>query len=370
MAETAFGALSAAQKKVWAVKVTIAGRDANFWMANGFIGANTNDVSTPVNRITELTQTERGDRAVMQLVSDLAKDGTAGDGMLEGNEEAMEQDAQEIIVDQLRHGVKSRGKMDEQRTVIRFRSNARSQLGHWQGDRTDELMFLTASGRSYGLTVGGAARVDTAFQKLAFASSVVAASSERIVYAGSASSEASLTANDKMTWDLVVQMRTKAKRQRIKAIRSGGREYYVLVLSTEQMRDLSQDNTYKTLTAEAHVRGSKNPLFNNAKKVIEGVVLYDHNKIFSTLDLESGSKWGASGTVEGAQALMLGAQALGYATIGNAYWGESDRTDYGNRPGIAYGRIFGMLKPQYIHRYATTKQDFGIMSLKTAAAAA
>ena len=38
MTQTNFGALSDAQKKVWATKITVAGRDQNFWMSNGFVG--------------------------------------------------------------------------------------------------------------------------------------------------------------------------------------------------------------------------------------------------------------------------------------------------------------------------------------------
>ena len=45
----------------------------------------------------------------MQLVLDLQNDGVVGDNELEGNEEAMVNDAQTITIDQLRHGVKSKG---------------------------------------------------------------------------------------------------------------------------------------------------------------------------------------------------------------------------------------------------------------------
>jgi hypothetical protein len=67
---------------------------------------------------------------------------------------------------------------------------------------------------------------------------------------------------------------------------------------------------------------------------------------------------------------MLGAQALGLAMIGNAEWEESDNTDYKNRPGIAYGRMVGLLKPQFKSIYdSNNREDFGIIHLKTAAAA-
>ena len=73
--------------------------------------------------------------------------------------------------------------------------------------------------------------------------------------------------------------------------------------------------------------------------------------------------------MDGAQALLLGAQALGYAKVNATEWSESDITDYGNRPGIGYGAKFGLLKPQFkSNASATAKEDYGIISIKTAAA--
>jgi hypothetical protein len=71
MAVTAFGALSVQKKIAWATAVSQAGRDKNFFMSNGFVGKNTEDMSTPIHRVTELTPTERGTAAVLPLVADL-----------------------------------------------------------------------------------------------------------------------------------------------------------------------------------------------------------------------------------------------------------------------------------------------------------
>src|SRR5713101_4282999 len=145
MAATAFGALSTAQKKVWATEVTIAGRDQNFWMSNGFVGKNTADMSRPVQRITELTETEGGKFAIMQLVAELQNDGVVGDNQLTGNEESLINDSIQIQLDQIRHGVRSRGAMAEQETVLRFRTLAKDKLAFWLANTIDELMFLTAA---------------------------------------------------------------------------------------------------------------------------------------------------------------------------------------------------------------------------------
>lgn len=370
--QTDFGSLTSLQKKVWSAKVAKQGRDESFWLTNGFVGANTEDTNKPVNRITELTETERGTEAVMPLVADLTGGGVVGDNQLEGNEEGLVADAQTIRIDQLRNGVRSRGRMSEQKTVLRFRVQGKDALAFWLADTIDELLFLTIAGRAYTLNTDGSTRGASQLPQLKFASDVVAASTNRIMYGGSATSEATIAAADKVTWDLVVQAKAFAKRKRIRPVRAGGRNYYILVLSTEQMRDLEQNSDYKTLHAQALPRGLNNPLFTNAKKIISDVVIYDHQKVFNTLGLASGSRWGSGSTVHGAQAMLLGAQALGFAQLGNKGdgWAEGDKTDYGNRPAIGIGRIIGALKPQYKSRHdANSVEDYGCVTIKTAAAA-
>lgn len=371
MAYTAFGSLSLAQKRVWANQVSKAGRDANFWMSNGFVGSNTADMTRPVQRITDLTKTERGNVAIMQLVGDLRGDGIVGDNELSGNEEALMNDAIELRIDQLRNGVRSKGKMSEQETTIRFRAVARDTLAFWLADTMDELMFLTVAGRAYTLKTDGSTRSASQLPSLSFAADVAAPTSNRIVYAGAATSTATLTASDKMSWNLIVKSLAYAKRKRLRPIRSGGKMWYAIVMSTEQMRDLKLDPAYQVNVGRAGKQGSDNPLFTNATAAVDGAILYEHQKVCSTLGASSGSKFGAGGLIDGAQAQLLGAQALGLATIGEADWEEADVNDYRNRPGVAYGRIFGMMKPQFKFSNIdeTTREDFGTVSIYTAAAA-
>ncbi|CAB4144136.1 hypothetical protein UFOVP469_14 [uncultured Caudovirales phage] len=366
MATTDFGALSAAKKKVWAMDIARAGRETNFLFANGFASTGGN---TPVQYIRELTKTDRGEECIMQLVPDLVEDGIAGDRTLTGNEESMYGDAQRIIIDQLRHGVKSKGRMSEQRTIIRFREQARDKLGYWSGRIVDEMAFLTIAGIAYTKKLDGATRTSSTLPSLSFAADVVAPSSGRIMYAGTATSTATLTTSDKMTWNLAIEAQALAKRNLLKPIRSGGKDHYILALTTEQTRDLKVDSTYQTNVGRAAERGRNNPLFTNAIAVIDGIIIHEHNRVPTTLGLASSSKWGSGGTVDGGQALLLGAQALGYANLGDPNYEEAEVNDYGNAPGIGVDMMMGMLKPQFVAPVEGTKQDFGVLSIYTAAAA-
>lgn len=368
MAATDFGALTVAQKRVWSGKLWQQFRNESFWMKNGFIGQ---DGNTPIQRITELTKTERGLECVMQLVNDLEGDGVVGDNKLEGNEEAMVNDAQIIRIDQLRNAVRSKGAMSEQATVIRFRDQGKDKLGFWLPDKIDEMMFLVAAGRPFTVKTDLSARsAGSQLPQLSYAADIVAPSTNRIKYAGSASSEGTLTTADKMSWEVCVRAKSFARRQGIRPIRSGGKEYYAMVMSTEQRRDLLLDTTYQTIVSRAAERGNTNPLFNNALAVVDGLILYEHRKVINTFGLANTFKWGSGGTVDGAQATLMGAGALGFATISEGEWNESDNTDYGNRPGISYGQIFGMLKPQFKPTgSAANREDYGVVAVKTAAAA-
>ena len=375
MATTDFGAASALRVKEWSLTVTMQGRDDSFWFSNGFVSASTADQNKPIQRVTELSKTKRGLECVMPMAMDIGADSAVvGDNLLDGNESAIDTDYQAIRVDQIRFATKSAGEMSEQSTVLNFRTQSKDKLAFALSDVTDELGFLTAAGRAYTLNTDGTTRGTSQLPSLTFAADVAAASTNRVIYAGSATSEATLTAADKMSWDLIIQAKAMAKRKRIRPIRMGGRSFYIMVMSTEQCRDLEQSPDYKTLQAQAMPRGLDNPLFTNAKKVVGDVVIHDHQKVFNTLGLSSGSRWGSGSTVHGAQAMLLGAQALGFAEITGdtgAGWRENPGSnDFGNRQSIGYGRKMGLLKPQYKSKYdANAREDFGILSVKTAAAA-
>lgn len=370
MATTDFGALNEARKRVWAAEIWQAGRDQSFWMSQGFVGKSDSDMNRPIQRVSKLSETERGLECVMQLVQDMQSDGVVGDNELDGAEESMINDSQTIRIDQLRHGVKSKGAMSEQATVIRFRATGKEKLTFWIADKLDELLFLTASGRAFTLKTDGSTRTSSQLPSLSFGADVVAASTNRIVFAGSATSEATLTTSDKMSWTVIVNAKTKAQRKKLRPIREGGKEYFAIVISSEQRRDLVLDATYQTIVRSAEKVGGTNPLFTGAIATVDGVIIHAHNKTFNTLGLSSGSKWGAASTVDGAQALCFGAQALGLAIMGNMFFEESDKTDYKNRPGIGVGRKIGMLKPQFKSiPDSNAREDFGVISVKTAAAA-
>ena len=116
MAVTNFAGLNSKQKIVGSRDVWSAARDQMF--VKKFLGTGPGAM---IQRITELTKTEKGEKVLMQLVADLVDDGVIGDDEREGNEEAMQSYAQTLNIDLITHSVRNKGKMSDQKTVIKFR---------------------------------------------------------------------------------------------------------------------------------------------------------------------------------------------------------------------------------------------------------
>ena len=363
MAQTNFGALSAAQKKVWSRDVWKMARNASF--INQFAGRGANSM---VQRITELTKTERGDRAVMQLIADLEDDGVAGDNTLEGNEEKIQNFTQEIVIDQLRHANRNKGKMSDQRTVINFREQSRDVLAYWLADRIDQMAFLSLTGLAYTSKNSMTSDTDvraTALSELAFSTAVTPTSNRYFNWDGASGTEALVTANtatlasadDKPSYKMIVQAKARAKEEYIRGVRGrAGDEVYHMFMTPTSMANLKLDSDFIANVRNAGVRGSKNPLFAGGEAfLVDGVWIHEFRHVYRNAD------WGAA-NAGGEAVLLCGAQALGLADLGAPEWNEK-MFDYDNQQGIEVGKILGMLKPQYHSIYSGQDEDFGVIRI-------
>ena len=153
MANTNFASLTSEQLTIWSSEVW---RDAiNMSFINQFAGSGSNAM---VQRISELTQSEKGARAVLTLLADMTGDGIVGDNTLEGNEEALRAFDIVVTIDQLRFANRLSGRMNDQKSVVNFREHSRDALAYAMADRMDQLAFLTLSGIGYNLKNNGALR--------------------------------------------------------------------------------------------------------------------------------------------------------------------------------------------------------------------
>lgn len=364
MAFTAFGALKPYQKRAWIREVMRHARQ-NLQM-NKYIGS---DGNSPIHRITELTKTSKGtDAAIVPLVKDLTGDGVAGDNQLEGREEALDDSWYETKMDQLRHAVSNKGRMDDQRSVINFRKEAKNNLGQWLGDRLEQMMILTASGIPYTRKLNGALRAaGSELANLEFASHATTPSTGRHRrVSGStiaAGDTASIAGTDKLNYESLVDLRAYCEETFLRPIRKGGKEYYILQTSPTGYAQLIKDPKINSAIINAMPRSEDNAFFSGSIVTVHGWVITSHRYTYNTTGLASSSKWGAGGTVDGIRSLVLGAQALSFVDIEQENW-EEETKDYKNRLGLSCGMITGIGKPSYENPYLDgATEDYGCLVL-------
>ena len=129
------------------------------------------------------------------------------------------------------------------------------------------------------------------------------------------------------------------------------------------MAKLKLDSTFMLNLRHAMPRGESNPLFSSSSVKIDDLVFHEFRHVPNTRTAAAGSKWGAAGNVDGCRVLFCGAQALGFADIGNPEWVEKG-FDYENQQGISTGKILGFKKPKFYTQYSGgTVEDFGVIAV-------
>ena len=380
MANSNFAALTSEQLTIWSRDFWRVARNMSF--INQFAGSGPNAM---VQRISELTQSEKGARAVITLLADMTGDGIVGDNTLEGNEEALR--AYDIVVqlDQLRFANRLAGRLADQKSVVNFREHSRDALAYAMADRIDQLGFLTMSGVSYALKNNGALRTTLNsgqnLSDLAFASDVTAPTTNRHrrwdatngLVVGDVTA---VVAADTISYNTIVSLKAYAKDQYIRGIRAAGNEeVFHLFVTPQVMADLKLDSDFLANVRNAGVRGPNNELFSGSSSLmVDGVMVHEFRHVFNTSGATSGAsgnagangyKWGADASIDGSACLFVGAQALAMADIALPEIVE-DSFDYGNQNGISIGKIFGFKKPKYNSDQAGAVEDFGIVRLDVA----
>lgn len=352
MATTNYGVNSPETVKLWSRKLF---REAlkRTW-AYKFMGTG----SDSVIQIAEDTSKGPGDRVRVTLRMLLSGAGISGDGTLEGNEEALTTYTDNVVVDQLRHAVRSGGKMTEQRIPFSVREEARMGLADWWADRIDTWAMNQLG--------GFAVQSDTRYTGM---NSATEPSSNNVVIWDDSShttetSVASASTSCAMQLTYIDNLIRKAKTNspQIRPIRAGGDDYYVLFLHPDQVRDLRTDATANRVTwydtQKAAMQGGRvenNPIFTGALGVYNGVILHESTRV---------PYGGSSTTITGVRrAIFAGAQAacMGFGRgfgAGRMSWTE-ELFDYRNQLGVSAGLIGGLKKTVF------NSQDFGSIVLVT-----
>jgi len=351
MSSTSYGVNANEAVKLWSKRLAREVRK-NTQMGK-FIGTGDNSL------IQERADTKKdaGDRIRITLRMQLDGDGVQGDSTLEGHEEALTTYTDDIYIDQLRHAVRSAGKMTEQRIPFSIREEARSGLTDWWATRYDMSIFNQLCGYT--------PQTDTRYTGN---QAVIAASSSRIVRQNAVADDETLGTSDKFTIDTIDEAVAVAKTATplIRPIRHQGEDLYVVFLHPWQVRDLrvAQSTGWFDIQ-KAKIQGGDaagNPIFDGSLGMWNKCILHESNYVTQGVNSSTGA---ADTTVR--RAVLAGAQSAAIAfgqgsSFESMSWHE-ELFDYGNQLGVKAGAIFGVKKTVF------NSVDFGTIIMPTYAAA-
>ena len=351
MALTEFGVNHALAVKRWSTSLAVEAAKKTYFKK--FIGS-------VITNLTDL-QKAAGDKITYGLRMKLRGAGVTGDSTLEGNEEALTYYSDAVLIDQLRHAVRSKGKMSEQRVPYSVRAHAREGLSTWWAERMDELLFVYLSGaRGVDTTL----TLPVGFTSFA-GNSLSAPDASHIQYANGLV-KATITSSDVLTLSEIDKLVEKAETvdPMIQPIMVDGEKTWVLIVHPYQATDLRTNTStgqWLDIQKAANSRGKSNPIFTGALGMYNGVVIHEHRNIVRFSD------YGAGGTLAAARALFLGEQAgaiaFGRGSDSGRYSWVEELFDFKNQLGVSAGAIFGVKKTTF------NSADFGVIALDTYAAA-
>jgi N4-gp56 family major capsid protein len=355
MATTDYGVNHPLAVKLWSKKLMQEALKETY--ASKFMGKG----SDSLIQIKDDTQKAAGDRITCGLRMQLTGAGIQGDSTLEGNEEALVTYSDNVFIDQLRHAVRSGGKMSEQRVPFSVREEARVGLQDWWSDRFDLWVFNQLTGNT--------GETDT---KKTGNQAITAATATTGLFAGNGhGTEASLTASTTNALQLKDIDRAVGKAKTatvpIRPVKHKGEDYYVLFVhpwAAYQLRTDTTTNNYVDIF-KAALQGGKyddNPIFTGASFVYNNVIVHESTRVPTIVGTPATGSAGdyRSNVFCGAQS---GIMAFGRDNGPSRMNWTEELFDYENQLGVAAGCVAGFKKTIY------NSSDFGTIVISTYAPA-
>ncbi len=327
-------------------------------------------IGTSPNSIIQLKpQTKKGpgDKIVVGLRARLTGDGISESDVAEGNGEALSIYSDSFVLNELGHvvGVKSSNTIDAQRVPFDLRDEAKEGLAQWWSDRMSKIFFNQVCGNT--------AEVRSKYYGF---NAPTAPSTNRKIYGGTSGAisadESANSSTYNMTLDLIDRAKTVAMvgddSQRVRPIKIGGQEKYVVYMHPLQVRDLrTNTNTGQWLditkfALSGGVNQSNNPIYTGALGEYNGCILRMSQDVPTGVNSSTAA---AVTTVR--RAVLLGAQAaaIAYGQKGgstNRYRWNEELLDHKRRLEVSSWSILGCKKLVF------NSQDFGTVTISTYAA--
>lgn len=356
MATTQYAANHALAVKLWAKKLAVQALKATSWGA--FVG---DDENYLIHLKTE-TQKGPGDQITFGLRAQLTGRGVQGADTLEGNEEALTVYDDAVLINKIRHAVRSGSdkSMSQQRVPFNIREQALSGLRDWFADRFDTWFFNQMCGNTLATDT-----IYTGNQAV-----VAPDTAHRIWSETGTTDDGDLdSTGDTFTINLIntAVERAKTLASPIRPIKMGGKDWYVCFLHPYQITDLRNDaNTAGSWfdIQQAALQGGEitnNPIFTGASGVINQTILLENSRVTQGVTNAGALAPNVRRAVFcGAQAAAM---AFGQDNGPDRYTWVEQLFDYEEQLGVSAGTIAGLKKTRF------NSADYGSITISTYAVA-
>lgn len=357
MAATVWSVGDALTMEHWAKELALTAEKKSYFTK--FIGTSYNNMIVARKEL----DSNPGAKITVGLLAKLAGDGVYGDDTIEDTsaEEALATHSDIIYVNQIRKGIKIKGKMTEQMALFDLRARGKEALSTWFSEYLDECITIYLS---------GARGVDTSFKVGTGwtgdgVNSVQTAESTHLIFAGTATTTASICATHTMNLSLLEQciVHSKTIDPMIQPLMVEGQQKFIMLMhpySVYDLRTSTSSNDWLDIHKYLDRGDAKSPIYTGALGEYGGVVLHQHRNVIQF------DNYGSSGTLAAARNLFLGAQAgiIAFAQGGaptRFKWNE-ETFDRGNGFAITAGVIWGVKKTRF------NSKDFGLIAVDCYAA--
>jgi len=281
MADSVWAVVDPVARKIWSERFF---RDiVPMTYFSRFMGRDENSMVLVNEELTAIN----GDRVRFGMWKELPDDsGVTSNKTLKGNETKIDTFTFDVVLEEFANAVTSKNPLDRKRIMFDYDNMSLNSLKLWAARHIDLRLF----------------------EKMR-------ASPTKTFFAGSATTEAGLTASDTFAPELVSRAVTFARtggngtQPIIRPVLINGQAYHVALLHDDALHDLSLNATWAQAAREALQRSPDNPIFSGAEYLWNGTIIHAHRNIVIT----------TVGSVPISRNFLLGANALVWA------WGERPR---------------------------------------------
>ena len=270
------------------------------------------------------------------------------------NEEGMELYDLEVVIELLKHAVAfSAPEIQDMRTSFSMEDEAATALRDWMvGQKEESILdafYLKYPAHVLRNGTGGHNAI---------------VEHPNTVWANDATSQASISDNDKLTAAALRQIYKEARTRNINPINVGGAECFVVLAHVRAMQDLMADSIALTGLSELTMRaglGQDNPIVSRSEVYYSGCCVHEYNRIRAVYDTGGDNSDNEDKTL---QTIVLGADALVMANGSEPRLVRRKEDRYEDVYGIGIKQVFGTARADWMDRTDTAANTLNQSSIR------